>query len=310
MVSDRARRLRDRTWSAGGAPRCEGRFMTPRPTSRSSRQITHTSPERPRTPSALASPVEPADTRELFKRWQRDRDLRARDELFERHLPLVRKLARRYVGAREPFEDLVQVGSFGLLKALDRFDPERGTAFSSFAVPTITGELKRYFRDTGWAVHVPRGAQELALKIQEAQEVLTTRTGRSPTLPDLAQYTELSMMEVLEGLEVVEAHHATSLQAPQGEGDADAATLEDRLGFDDPGFALTEESATVEVAMQSLSPFERQVLYLRFFGGLTQSEIGRKTGVSQMQISRVLRRSLKTLAELAETSGGREDARS
>ena len=126
--------------------------------------------------------------RELFSRWQREKDQAARDALVGRFLPLARKLARRYVGAHEPFDDLFQVASFGLLKSLDRFDPERGIAFSSFAVPTIVGELKRYFRDLGWSVHVPRGAQELALKIQRAEQALTTRTGRSPTVYDLAQY--------------------------------------------------------------------------------------------------------------------------
>ena len=135
---------------------------------------------------------------ELFVRWQQHGDQGARDELVKRYLPLARKLARRYSGAREPFEDLLQVASLGLVKAVDRFDVDRGTAFSSFAVPTILGELKRYFRDLGWAVHVPRGPQEQALKVEEANQALTTRTGRAPSVRDLAEYLELSIEEVLE----------------------------------------------------------------------------------------------------------------
>jgi RNA polymerase sigma-B factor len=142
--------------------------------------------------SALGRP----ESRELFGRWQQDRDQAARDQLVERFLPLARKLARRYTGAHEPFEDLPQVASYGLLKALDRFDPDRGTAFSSFAVPTIVSELKRYFRDLGWSAHVPRGAQELALKVHSAQEKLATKTGRSPTVPEIAQYLDLTAKEV------------------------------------------------------------------------------------------------------------------
>src|SRR5450755_3837334 len=137
-------------------------------------------------------------TATLFERWQRHNDVRARDELVERFLPLARKLARRYSGAREPFDDLLQVASLGLVKAVDRYDLSRGTAFSSFAVPTILGELKRYFRDLGWAVHVPRGAQERALKVEEAQQRVTAKTGRAPTVPELAQYMELSIEDVVE----------------------------------------------------------------------------------------------------------------
>ncbi len=134
-----------------------------------------------------SSTIGKVDSNELFKRWQDHGDRAARDELVERFLPLARKLARRYTGAREPFDDLLQVASLGLVKAVDRFDTERGTAFSSFAVPTILGELKRYFRDLGWSVHVPRGAQELALEVEEAQQKLTTRTGRTPTVQELAE---------------------------------------------------------------------------------------------------------------------------
>src|SRR5204863_10137482 len=154
------------------------------------------------------------DSAELFDRWQNHGDRTARDELVTRFLTLARKLARRYAGAREPFEDLLQVASLGLVKAVDRFDAERGTAFASFAVPTILGELKRYFRDLGWSVHVPRGAQEMALKVEEAQHRLSSRSGRSPTVQELAEYLELSIEEVLDALETSRAHHASSLDAP------------------------------------------------------------------------------------------------
>src|SRR5580700_4966899 len=146
------------------------------------------------------------DSAELFTRWQKHGDRTARDELVTRFLPLARKLARRYAGAREPFEDLLQVASLGLVKAVDRFDAERGTAFSSFAVPTILGELKRYFRDLGWSVHVPRGAQERAVKVEEAQHVLSARFNRAPTVTELAEYLESSIEDVLDALETSRAH--------------------------------------------------------------------------------------------------------
>ena len=246
-----------------------------------------------RTRSALGS----AESRELVARWQQDRDQAARDELVDRFLPLARKLARRYTGAHEPFEDLLQVASYGLLKALDRFDLDRGSAFSSFAVPTIVGELKRYFRDLGWSAHVPRGAQELAL-IQRAQEKLTTKTGRSPTVGELAQYLELSIEDVLEGLEAAAAHHSSSLDAPLDDDDGESGTVVDLFGQEDAGFQLVEDVATVADAMQMLSERERRVLDLRFFEDRTQSEIAEQVGVSQMQISRILRRAIARLSEL------------
>src|SRR5947209_1728968 len=161
----------------------------------------------------------------LFIRWQQHGDQRAREELVDRFLPLAPNLARRYAGAREPFDDLLQVASLGLVKAIDRFDVDRGAAFSSFAVPTILGELKRYFRDLGWSVHVPRGAQEQALKVQEAQELLTTRTGRPPTVNELAEYMEFAVEDVLDALETAAAHHASSLDAPREDGDDESGAL-------------------------------------------------------------------------------------
>lgn len=240
------------------------------------------------------------DNRELFLRWQRDCDQRAREELVDRFLPLARNLARRYAGAREPFEDLLQVASLGLVKAIDRFDVDRGAAFSSFAVPTILGELKRYFRDLGWAVHVPRGAQEQALKVQEAQERLTSKTGRPPTVHELAEYLELGVDEVLDALETAAAHHSASLDAPREDRDDESGSLVDVFGQEDLRYELIEQTTTISAAAKELSPRERRVLALRFAGDMTQTQIADEIGVSQMQVSRILRRALSQLRELTE----------
>jgi RNA polymerase sigma-B factor len=241
-----------------------------------------------------------ADMTVLFVRWQEHRDPLAREELVERFLPLARKLARRYSGAREPFDDLLQVASLGLVKAIDRFDTERGTAFSSFAVPTILGELKRYFRDLGWAVHVPRGAQELALKVEEAQQQLTAKTGRPPSVYDLAEYLEFSIEEVLEALETAGAHHCVSLDTPRDDADGESGTLADAFGETDVRFEFVEASVSIASAAQQLSGRERRVLELRFVQDLTQTQIAEVIGVSQMQVSRILRRALAQLREVTE----------
>jgi RNA polymerase sigma-B factor len=241
----------------------------------------------------------PAST-ELFTRWQEQGDRHARDVLVERYLPLARKLARRYSGAREPFDDLLQVASLGLVKAVDRFDTSRGTAFSSFAVPTILGELKRYFRDLGWSVHVPRGAQEQALKVEEAQQRLTAQTGRPPSVQDIAQFMELSVENVLEALETAAAHHSSSLDVPRDDGEGESGTLGDAFGAEDHGYELVDANVTIAAAAKHLSPRERRVLSLRFVEDMTQTQIAEVIGVSQMQVSRILRRALVRLRELTE----------
>jgi RNA polymerase sigma-B factor len=240
------------------------------------------------------------DDAELFVRWQEAGDQRAREELVERFLPLARTLARRYAGAREPFDDLLQVASLGLVKAINRFDVNRGAAFSSFAVPTILGELKRYFRDLGWSVHVPRGAQERALQVQEAQERLSTRTGRPPTVGELAEYLEFDVEDVLDALETSAAHHSTSLDAPREDRDDESGSLVDQLGDEDQRYELVEETAAISVAARELSARERRVLALRFVSDMTQTQIAREIGVSQMQVSRILRRALRRLRELTD----------
>lgn len=248
------------------------------------------------------SAVGRVDTNELFVRLREHGDPRARAELVERFLPLARKLARRYSGAREPFDDLLQVASLGLVKAVDRFDPERGTAFSSFAVPTILGELKRYFRDLGWSVHVPRGAQEMALKVEDAYQKLTVKTGRAPSVSVLAEYTELSIEDVLEGLETAAAHHSVSLDAPHDDGEGGSGTLADMFGEEDERFELVDASVTIAVAARGLSSRERRVLTLRFVEDQTQTQIAELIGVSQMQVSRILRGALEKLRVLTEAA--------
>ncbi len=249
-----------------------------------------------------AVPTSTANSDELFIRWRKHQDRQARDELIARFIPLARKLARRYVQSSEPYEDLVQVASLGLVKAVERFDPARGFAFSSFAVPTIVGELKRYFRDTSWALHVDRGAQERARKITDAQQKLGSRTGRIPTVDEIAQYLEISQEEVLEGLQTAEAYGAVSLDAPMaGEDDEDGTRL-DSLGVEDARLALVNDHATIFGAARHLPAREREILFLRFTEDLTQSEIAERVGVSQMQVSRLLRRSLSRLRELTDQS--------
>ncbi len=235
---------------------------------------------------------------ELFERWRRHNDRRARDELVERFLPLARKLARRYVPSSEPYEDLVQVASLGLVKAVERFDPDRGFAFTSFAVPTIVGELKRYFRDAGWTLHVDRGAQERARKITDAQQQISARTGRPPTVDELAQFLEMSVEEVLDGLQTAEAYDAISLDAPLAGDEEGTSTRLDAIGDADQRLELVDEQATIFAAARHLPRRERQILYLRFGEDLTQTEIAERVGVSQMQVSRLLRRSLQRLRDL------------
>jgi RNA polymerase sigma-B factor len=247
------------------------------------------------------------ESEELFRRWQKLNDRCARDELVERFLPLARKLAHRYRGAHEPYDDLLQVASLGLVKAIDRFDTARGTAFSSFAVPTILGELKRYFRDLGWSVHVPRGAQERALKVEEAQQKLSARGGHPPTVPELAEYLELSIAEVLEALETAGAHHAVSLDAPHSDEDGESAPLADAFGEEDQRYELIEDGLTIASVARQLPVHERQALELRFVEDLTQTQIAERIGVSQMQVSRILRHALSRLRELAEAPNAADD---
>ncbi len=239
------------------------------------------------------------DPSELFARWQRDRDSAARESLVERFMPLTRSLARRYDRSSEPFEDLLQVASLGLLKAIDRFDPTRGHSFPSFAVPTILGEMRRYFRDCGWSVHVPRGDQERALKVRDAQETLANAHGHAPTVNQLAEYLELDAEQVLDALQAIQAYESLSLDAPRPGSDEDGGTTYgDTMGEEDARYELVELDATVVAALEHISPRERAMLHMRFVQDMTQTEIAARVGLSQMQISRLLRRSLEQLRAL------------
>lgn len=240
------------------------------------------------------------DVDELFRRWQDLGEQRARDELVNRYMPLAIRLARRYRGANEPFDDLRQAASIGLLNAIDRYDRTRPTGFKAFAIPTILGELKRYFRDCCWSVHMPRGIQDLANKVDQAQRELSSRTGRAPTYRDLAEYLELTVEEVLEAAEASAAHHAVSLDAPREGPDAEHGTLGDSIGAIDAGYGRVECGEAIRTAAAQLSERERRVLALRFLDDRTQTAIAEEIGVSQMQVSRILRRALATLSATAD----------
>lgn len=207
--------------------------------------------------------------------------------------PLARSLARRYHARGEPIDDLVQVANVGLLKAIDRFDPGRGFAFTSFATPTILGELKRYFRDTGWALHVPRGVKERALELASASELLSSQLGRSPSLSELADAIGTGEEQTLEAIEAYHARHASSLDP--GSDDDDDPAPEQILGSDDERLEIAEYLAVIAQSVDQLKLQDRTVLYLRFARDLTQSEIAQRIGVSQMQVSRLLRRAIEKL---------------
>jgi RNA polymerase sigma-B factor len=239
----------------------------------------------------------PTTSAQLFERWHRGEDPRARGELIERFLPLARKLAGRYARSGEPYDDLVQVASVGLVNAVDRFDPERGYAFTSFAVPTIVGELKRHFRDHGWALHVARGARDRAQAVAEATAAIRADTGRAPSVHELAQYLELSTEEVVDRLQTVAAREAVSLDAPVTLDSSVPVSRGDSVGDLDGRFGQVEERLTVLAAAGRLPKREREVLYLRFGADLTQNEIAERVGVSQMQVSRLLRHSLGQMRE-------------
>jgi RNA polymerase sigma-B factor len=245
----------------------------------------------------------------LFGRVHAHGDARAREQLIERYLPLARRLARRYQRAEEPLEDLVQVACLGLIKAIDRFDVDREVVFSSYAVPTILGELKRHFRDRTWSVRVPRDLQELALRVDRTVTRLSVGNRRSPSVGEIAAAVGATEEQVLEALEAAGAYRAGSLDAPRVvQGVQDGESLADTLGEEESGFRRAEERATLEPLLARISPRERVVLELRFGADLTQAEIGERIGVSQMQVSRLIRQALARLRDGLGEEGAPERA--
>lgn len=235
----------------------------------------------------------------LFRAWVDRGDRRARAQLIERFLPLARSLARRYERGSEPLEDLVQVASVALVKAIDRYDPARGYAFSSFAVPTIAGELKRHFRDQTWMVRPPRGIQEVTLRVEGALTRLTQQLDRSPTTSELAEAVGVSDEAILEAMQARSARGALSLHAPQGEA-GDGMSLQDTLGAEDPDIERAETRAELDLLMADVAPRAREMLRMRFEEDMTQAEIGAAIGISQMQVSRILRQTIAKLRDVAE----------
>ena len=232
-------------------------------------------------------------------RWQRHGDPAAREALVQRYMPLARSLARRYGRSSEPFEDLLQVASLGLLKAIDRYDLERGHPFQSFAVPTILGEMRRYFRDSGWAIHVPRGAQERALKVRDAQERLANEHGRAPTVNQLAEYLEIDTEDVLDALQAIQAYETVSLDAPRpGRGRRRRPPTATRSAATTSATSSSSSTRPSRAVLGHIPARERLILRMRFVEDLTQTEIAERVGISQMQVSRLLRRSLDQLRSL------------
>jgi RNA polymerase sigma-B factor len=247
----------------------------------------------------LAGSGRAAEDRALFARYLDKRDPVDREMLIERFLPLARQLARRYQRPEEPFDDLFQVACLGLVKAIDRFDLGRDVAFSSYAVPTMLGEIKRYFRDRTWSVRVPRDLQELALKVDRAVADMSLDLHRDPTVAEIGAQVGADEEDVLEALEASGAYRATSLDAPRGGEDDAGDTLGEALGTVEHGFAAAEDRATVVRLVRALGAREREVLRLRFAEDLTQAEIGERIGVSQMQVSRIIRESISRLRAYA-----------
>ncbi len=241
--------------------------------------------------------------RRLFMRWRRDGDQAARAELIAIFSPLARKLARRYRNTSEPWEDLCQIAQLGLVKAVDGYDPERGFPFASYAIPTILGELRRYFRSASWAVRVPRAMQERALEARDAERALAEEHGRSPTVSELAQFMELSVEETLDAMQALRALGSVSLDAPRrGDTGDDAVSYAESIGEEDPRYELVELDADLAGALAQLEPRQKEILRLRFFEELTQRQIAERIGVSQMQVSRLLSQCVGELRALTHAA--------
>ena len=235
--------------------------------------------------------------RELLRRYHQHGDLAAREQLINQYMSLVRSLARRYAYRGEQFEDLVQIGAIGLIKAIDRFDLERGVELTTYATPNIIGEIKRHFRDRGWSVRVPRGLQELNIQLSRTIEELTVQLGRSPTIAELAKSAEVSEEEVLEALESGRAYSSLSLSAGGQQDDGEELDPLESIGTEEHAYEVSEDRAVLAPGFRVLDDRERKILHLRFFKGLTQSQIAQQVGISQMHVSRLIRRSLEKIRD-------------
>jgi RNA polymerase sigma-B factor len=245
--------------------------------------------------------------RELLREYHRHGNLAAREQLIERYMTLVRSLARRYAYRGEQLEDLVQIGAIGLIKAIDRFDIDRGVELTTYATPNIIGEIKRHFRDKGWSVRVPRGLQELNVQLSRLIEQQTVQLGRSPTIPELAKAAQVDEEAVLEALESSRAYTSLSLSASTGGDDDEELDPLESIGTDEPQYEISEDWAVLVPGLRALDEREKAILHLRFFKGLTQSQIAQQIGISQMHVSRLIRRSLEKIR--AEIAADEEQAR-
>jgi RNA polymerase sigma-B factor len=249
------------------------------------------------------------DESALLKRYHHHGDLRARDELVSRYIPAARQLARRYARSHESIDDLAQAATVGLIQAIDRFDLEYGNSLSTYAFPTMAGELKRYLRNTRWGVHMPRGMQERTLEVRRASEQLSGKLDRSPQPAEIAEALGLTVEEVLDAMQAEGARDPVSLEAPRHDED-DSGTLIEAVGDEDSGFERIDERSAVAAALKTLPERERRIVELRFGNELTQSEIAEQVGVSQMQVSRLLRRAIGRMRIVAtgEQAGTLEEA--
>ena len=238
----------------------------------------------------------------LLRSYHEKGDVRARQALIERHVGFVRRLAQRYSHRGETIEDLTQVGCVGLIKAIDRFDGQYKVTLATYAAPNVLGEIKRYFRDKGWAMRVPRDVQELNVKLGRVVDELTGRLGRSPSVEELAKATESSPEQVVEALDSSRAYNTISLSAPAPEGEEDGGDPLEQLGDEDKGFELAEERQLLREGFKELDERERQILHMRFFVGLTQSDIAERVGISQMHVSRLIRQSIDRVRERLDES--------
>ena len=236
-------------------------------------------------------------TRELFRRYKDEGDAEARDQLIVSHLNLVRFLASKFKNRGESLEDLVQVGTIGLIKAIDRFDPERGLEFTTYATPTIMGEIKRHFRDKGWSVRVPRRLQELSAKVNQVTDELTNQLQRSPSVAEIAESLGTTVDEVLEAMESSSAYSSVPLEGGGSSEDDESPSVIDHYATEDADLAASDDRIVLEEAIADFSPRERDVVKMRFEEGLTQVEIAERLGVSQVQVSRLLRRTLRRIQE-------------